>query len=68
MSLSLATRATRRVASLSEARTARQERAALRAQLDAYATPSERAEFDAILSRHSAEQLSQLDAAAGRRH
>lgn len=66
MSLSsFATRATRR---MTEARAARQDRDLLRAQLDAYSSPADRAEFDAILSRHSAEQLALLDTAAGRRH
>ena len=47
-------------------RAARQQRARLRAELDSYRTPSERAELDAILSRHSAEDLEQLAAATGR--
>ena len=60
--------ATRPAASIRHARAMRQERNQLRAQLDAYTTPADRAEFDAILSRHSAEALEQLSAASGRRH
>jgi len=68
MSFSLSTLAPRRAASLSQARAARQQRARLRAELDAYATPAERAELDAILSRHTAEELDQLAEATGGRH
>ncbi len=66
MSFSLPVLATRGVAHLAEARAARAARAQLRAELESYRTPSERAELGAILSRHTPEELDTLASAAGR--
>ena len=68
MSFSPTTLATRGVAHLSQARVARAERKQLRAELDAYRTPAERAELDAILSRHTAADLELLAEKTGRRY
>lgn len=68
MPFPLVTLATRSATSLSEARAARQERSRLRAELDSYSTPAERAELDAVLSRHSAADLDELGARTGRRY
>ena len=68
MQFPLATLATRRVTSLHEARAARAERKRLRAELDSYRTEAERAELDAILSRHTAAQLDTLAEMTGRRY
>ena len=67
MSFPLATLATRPVASLQAARTRRAERRQLRAELDSYSTPTERAELDAVLARHTERELSDLAARSGRR-
>jgi hypothetical protein len=48
-------------------RAARAWQRRLRDDLDSYRTPSERAELDAILSRHTEAELEQLDRLAGRR-
>ena len=66
MSFSLSTLATRSAASLAEARTLRAEQRRVRAELDSYRTPAERAELDAILARHSSEELELLARATGR--
>lgn len=66
MSLSLTTLATRGVASLADARAARNAQKRLRAELDSYRTPSERAELDAILGRHTSDELATLARATGR--
>jgi hypothetical protein len=55
------------VASLRRARAARVERRRLQADLDSYRTPSERAELDAILSRHTEAELDELAELTGRR-
>jgi hypothetical protein len=55
------------VASLLRARAARAERRRLQADLDSYRTPSERAELDAILSRHTEAELDELAELTGRR-
>lgn len=41
---------------------AKAERARLRAELRSYSTPSQRADLDAMLSRHTAEQVAPLEA------
>ena len=66
MAFSLTTLTTRGVTSLSDARASRAEQKRLRAELDSYRTPAERAELDAILSRHTTDELEQLAAATGR--
>lgn len=66
MSFSLAPLATRRVASLKAARAQRAERRHLLAELDAYSTPADRAELDAILGRHTEQELSELAERTGR--
>ena len=66
MPFSLTTLATRGVASLADARAARVEQQRLRAELDSYRTPAERAELDAILARHNSEDLELLARATGR--
>ena len=66
MTISLTTLATRGVASLTDARATRAARKRLRAELDAYRTPAERAELDAILSRHTSDDLAMLARATGR--
>ena len=66
MPFSLTTLATRGVASLADARAARAEQKRLCAELDSYRTPAERAELDAILARHTTEQLETLAQATGR--
>ena len=66
MSLSLTTLTARGVASLAEARAARVAQKRLRAELDSYRTPAERAELDAILSRHTSDELESLAQATGR--
>lgn len=43
----------------------RAQRARLRSELESYRTEAERNELSAILSRHSAEQIEQLEAASG---
>lgn len=58
--------AARGLASLTEAREARVAQKRLRAELDSYRTPAERAELAAILSRHSSDELETLAAATGR--
>lgn len=52
---------------LRQARATRAGQRRLRADLDSYRTPSERAELDAILSRHTEAELEELDQLAGRR-
>jgi len=66
MPFSLTALATRGVASLSDARAARVEQQRLRAELDSYRTPAERAELDAILARHTSDELELLSQATGR--
>lgn len=66
MTFSLTTLATRGVAQLSDARSARAAQRRLRAELDTYRTPAERAELDAIMARHSPEDLAVLARATGR--
>ena len=66
MPLSLTTLTTRRAASLADARAARIAQKRLRAELDSYRTPAERAELDAILSRHTSDELATLEQATGR--
>jgi hypothetical protein len=68
MSFSLPTLATRGVASLADARATRAAQKQLRAELDSYRTPAERAELDAILARHTADELEVLAEAAGRHY
>jgi len=68
MPFSLTTLATRGVASLADARAARTEQKRLRAELDSYRTPAERAELDAILARHSTDDLRVLSHATGRHY
>ena len=43
-------------------RAERAQRARLRAELASYRTPSERADLEAMLSRHSAEEIAELEA------
>lgn len=66
MPFSLTTLTTRGAASLSDARAVRAEQKRLRAELDSYGTPAERAELDAILARHTTEELEVLARATGR--
>ena len=66
MSFSLTTLATRGVASLSDARATRAAQKRLRDELATYRTPAERAELDAILARHSSDELEELARATGR--
>lgn len=63
---SLTTLTARGVASLAGARAARAAQKRLRTELDSYRTPAERAELDAILSRHTTEELATLARATGR--
>ncbi len=44
------------------ARAARAERARLRAELASYRTPAERADLQAMLARHSADEVAALEA------
>ena len=67
MHIPFADMATRRVASMAAARAARAERNRLRAELDSYRTPAEKAELGAVLGRSTAEQLDLLVARSGRR-
>jgi hypothetical protein len=66
MPFSLPLLVTRGLASLADARAAHAERMRLRAELDAYRTPAERAELAAILGRHTDDELEQLAQATGR--
>lgn len=66
MPFSLTTLATRGIGSLSVARAARAEQKRLCAELDSYRTPAERAELDAILARHTTDELDELAQATGR--
>ena len=43
-------------------RAARARRARLRAELASYQTPSERADLEAMLARHSADEVAELEA------
>lgn len=43
-------------------RAERAERARLRAELASYKTPSERADLEAMLARHSADEVAELEA------
>ena len=43
-------------------RAERAERARLRAELASYRTPSERADLEAMLARHSADEVAELEA------
>jgi hypothetical protein len=43
-------------------RAQRAERARLRAELASYRTPSERADLEAMLARHSADEVAELEA------
>jgi hypothetical protein len=51
---------------LAERRLVRQRNRRLEEELASYSTPSERLELDAILSRHTAEEISQLEEMLGR--
>jgi hypothetical protein len=51
---------------LAERRMVRQRNRRLEEELASYSTPSERLELDAILSRHTAEEISQLEAMLSR--
>jgi hypothetical protein len=51
---------------LAERRLVRQRNRRLEEELASYSTPSERLELDAILSRHTAEEISQLEAMLSR--
>ena len=66
MPFPLTTLATRGAASLANARAARAQQRRLRAELDSYRTPAERAELDAILARHTNDELQLLAKATGR--
>ncbi len=66
MSFPLTTLASRGAASLADARAARTEQRRLRAELDSYRTPAERADLDAILGRHTTDDLEVLSRATGR--
>jgi hypothetical protein len=64
----LTTLAARGASSLSQARATRSERKRLCAELDSYSTPAERAELDAILARHTHDELQTLAQATGWRY
>jgi hypothetical protein len=49
-------------ARLRVARAQRAERARLRAELASYRTPAERADLEAMLARHSSEDVAELEA------
>jgi hypothetical protein len=56
MSFSLTALATRRSAAFADSRRRRAAQQRLRAELASYRTPAERAELDAILSRHTEQE------------
>jgi hypothetical protein len=58
----LTTPATRRLTDLRARRAARADRDRLRAELASYRTPAERADLEAMLERHSSEEIAQLEA------
>lgn len=68
MTSSLITLATRRQAAFADARRRRAAQQRLRAELASYRTPAERAELDAILSRHTEQELDLLAAEVGSRY
>lgn len=63
--MNMPTFVTDRLTTMRAERVVRAERARLREQLESYRTPAERNELDAILSRHTAEDLEQLEQASG---
>jgi hypothetical protein len=67
MSFSLTAAATRSRVAVADARRRRAAQQRLRAELASYRTPSERAELDAILSRHTEQEHDLLAARAGTR-
>jgi hypothetical protein len=67
MSFSLTAAATRSRVAVTDARRRRAAQQRLRAELASYRTPSERAELDAILSRHTEQEHDLLAARAGTR-
>lgn len=66
MTISLPRITRRTTTTLQQARAARTARRHLRAELESYRTPSERAELAAILGRHTEQELDLLAAATGR--
>ena len=67
MSFSLTALAARRQASFADHRRRRAAQQQLRAELASYRTPAERAELDAILSRHTEQEHDLLAERAGTR-
>jgi hypothetical protein len=59
---SLTASATARAARFRARRAERAERDRLRAELASYRTPSERADLEAMLARHSADEVADLEA------
>lgn len=51
---------------LAERRLVRQRNKRIEEELASYSTPAERLELDAILSRHTAEEIAQLEEMLGR--
>lgn len=51
---------------LAERRMVRQRSKRLESELASYSTPAERLELDAILSRHTADEIAELEAMLGR--
>lgn len=68
MTFSLSTLAARRRTSFTDARLRRAAQQRLRAELASYRTPAERAELDAILSRHTEQEHDLLAAGLGGRY
>jgi hypothetical protein len=62
MHRSLTAPATSRAARLRARRASRAERARLRAEIASYRTPAERADLEAMLARHTPEQVADLEA------
>lgn len=60
--LSMTTPVAGRLARLRDRRAERAARDRLRAELASFSTPAERAELEAILERHSPEEIAQLEA------
>lgn len=67
MSFSITAIATRQQATFADRRRRRAAQQRLRAELASYRTPAERAELDAILSRHTAQEHDLLAEQAGTR-
>ena len=67
MTSTLTAFATRHTAAFADSRRRRAERSRLRAELASYRTPAERAELDAILSRHTEQEHELLAERAGLR-